>query len=87
MNSTIRISDKTTCGGQLISRSLVMKFDGISTTHKNGRLTCLVKECGDPWIIKSNSECCGKEPSVAFYRDRYSYSCVLLSSLPDVTVS
>ncbi|WP_132347010.1 PAAR domain-containing protein [Photorhabdus luminescens] len=67
MNSIIRISDKTTCGGQVISRSLVMKFDGISTTHKNGKLTCLVKEYGETRIIKGNSEYCDKESSVAFY--------------------
>ncbi|MCC8423125.1 PAAR domain-containing protein [Photorhabdus thracensis] len=87
MNSIIRIGDKTTCGGQVISGSLAMKFNGIGVARKGDKVACPVTGQNSSVIIEGNPECCDDGDPIAFHGCRCACGGVLLSSLLDVTAS
>ncbi|MCH9296072.1 PAAR domain-containing protein [Pantoea allii] len=87
MKGIIRIGDKTTGGGQVLSGSTKMKFKGIGVARLNDPVSCPVKGHSPSYISQGHPKMKDRGTSVAFHDYQCSCGCKLISSLNNVTAS
>lgn len=86
MKGIIRIGDKTTGGGTVISGSAVMKFQDIGVARVGDSVTCPLPGHGPTVIAEGHPTFTDHGIPVALHGHRCACGCVLLSSLPQATV-
>ncbi|MDH4581477.1 PAAR domain-containing protein [Pseudomonas sp. BN415] len=87
MKGIIRIGDKTTGGGTVISGSAVMKFRGIGAAGVGDAVSCPIPSHGPMVVAEGHSVFKDHGVHVAFHGHRCACGCVLLTSLPEATAS
>ncbi|ETS30722.1 hypothetical protein BB987_01295 [Photorhabdus temperata] len=85
MKGIIRIHDKTTHGGQVLSGSQKMKFGGLGVARKTDPVSC--PEHGNTTIIEGHPTIKDHGLPVAFHGHRCGCGCTLITSLNTATVS
>lgn len=83
MKGIIRIGDKTTGGGSVLSGSADVEFDGIGVARKGDPVSCLIPGHGPTVIAEGHSAYHDNGMPVAFHGHRCACGCVLISSLPE----
>lgn len=81
MLAIIRIGDKTTHGGAVLTGSGEMKFGGIGVARKGDKVSCPIPGHGPTTIIEGNPDYLdlGGIP-VAFHGHKCACGCTLISS-------
>ncbi|WP_460125119.1 PAAR domain-containing protein [Pseudomonas sp. S2_C03] len=82
MKGIIRIGDKNTSGGTVLSGSEVMRFNDIGVARKGDPVRCPVPGHGETVIEEGLSSYCDNGVPVAFEGHRCACGCVLISSMP-----
>ncbi|NUT78859.1 PAAR domain-containing protein [Pseudomonas sp. C1C7] len=82
MNGIIRIGDKTTGGGRVLSGSSNMKFGDIGVAREGDPVRCPVPGHGHTVIAEGNPAFCDNGVPVAFDGHRCACGCTLISSMP-----
>lgn len=85
MKGIIRIGDKTTSGGSVLTGSANRKFHGIGVARVGDRVSCpahgpTVVDEGHPTFNENGIP-------IAFHGHRCACGCALITSLPDATAS
>ncbi|WP_339421008.1 MULTISPECIES: PAAR domain-containing protein [unclassified Pseudomonas] len=83
MKGIIRIGDKTTGGGTVLSGSAVMVFRGIGVARQGDPVDCPIPGHGRTVIAEGHPVFRDKGIPVAFYGHRCACGCALISSLPE----
>jgi len=87
MRSIIRIGDKTTGGGTVLSGSTVMIFGGIGVARKGDPVSCPILGHGPTVIAEGHPVFCDKGVPIAFQGHFCACGCLLISSLLDMSAS
>jgi len=87
MKCVIRIGDKTTGGGQVLSGSAKMKFNGIGVARLNDPVSCPVEGHSPSYISQGHPGMKDRSTPVAFHDYSCSCGCKLISSLKNATTS
>ncbi|KFE52070.1 PAAR domain-containing protein [Pseudomonas syringae] len=87
MKGIIRIGDKTTSGGSVLSGSEVMKFFGIGVARVGDPVICPIPIHGPTVIAEGHPKFKDHGVPVAFNGHRCACGCALISSLPDAGAS
>ncbi|WP_271411949.1 PAAR domain-containing protein [Pseudomonas sp. Q1-7] len=87
MKGIIRVGDKTTGGGTVISGSAVMKFHGIGVARVGDTVSCPIPGHGPTVVAEGHPVFKDHGVPVAFHGHRCACGCVLLTSLPEATAS
>jgi uncharacterized Zn-binding protein involved in type VI secretion len=87
MKGIIRIGDKTTGGGTVLSGSPAMQFGGISAAREGDPVLCPAPGHGRTVIAEGHPVFRDNGRSVAFYGHRCACGCTLVSSMPEASVS
>jgi uncharacterized Zn-binding protein involved in type VI secretion len=87
MKGIIRIHDKTTSGGHVLSGSQSMKFDDIGVARKGDPVMCPLPGHGRTVIAEGNPAFTDDGIPVAFDGHRCACGCALITSLPDAGAS
>ncbi|WP_421535059.1 PAAR domain-containing protein [Pseudomonas marginalis] len=87
MRSIIRIGDKTTGGGTVLSGSTVMIFGGIGVARKGDPVSCPILGHGPTVIAEGHPVFCDKGVPIAFQGHSCACGCLLISSLLDMSAS
>ncbi|MGC1331251.1 PAAR domain-containing protein [Pseudomonas sp.] len=87
MKNIIRIGDKTTSGGTVLSGSTVMIFRGIGAARQGDPVNCPIPGHGRTVIAEGHPTFHDKGVPVAFHGHRCACGCALISSLPAVSAS
>ncbi|MNF44992.1 PAAR motif protein [compost metagenome] len=82
MKGIIRIGDKTTGGGTVLSGSADMLFDGIGVAREGDPVRCPVPGHGRTVIAEGHPAFRDNGVPVAFDGHRCACGCALISSLP-----
>ncbi len=82
MRGVIRIGDKTTSGGTVLSGSSVMKFGGIGVAREGDPVMCPIPGHGSTVIAEGHPAFKDNGVPVAFHGHRCVCGCTLISSLP-----
>jgi len=85
MKDVIRIHDKTTSSGKVLSGSSTMKFDGIGVARKGDPVECPVH--GRTVIAESHPTFKDNGMPMAFHGHHCACGCTLISSLPRASAS
>jgi uncharacterized Zn-binding protein involved in type VI secretion len=81
MFAIIRIGDKTTHGGAVLSGSDTMKFGNIGVARLGDMVSCPIKGHGPTTIIEGNPDYLDNGIPVAFHGHKCACGCTLISSL------
>jgi uncharacterized Zn-binding protein involved in type VI secretion len=84
MQGIIRLGDKTTHGGAVLSCSTTMFFGDIGVARKGDCVSC--PEHGDTTILEGNPNYRDRGVPVAFHGHKCGCGCTLISSLPNALV-
>lgn len=87
MKCIIRIGDKHTGGGVVLSGSTKMKFGGIGVARLGDPVSCPIKGHGPTVIAEGHPTFKDNGVPVAFDGHRCACGCKLISSLPQATAS
>ena len=87
MRGVIRIGDKITSGGTVLSGSAVMKFRGIGVARKGDPVDCPIPGHGRTEVAEGHPTFHDKGIPVAFHGHRCACGCTLISSLPEASAS
>lgn len=87
MNGIIRIGDKTTGGGTVLSGSSGVQFDGIGVAREGDPVHCPIPGHGRTVIAEGHPAFKDNGVPVAFHGHRCACDCTLISSLPVAGVS
>ncbi|CAK9886284.1 MAG: hypothetical protein XXXJIFNMEKO3_02712 [Candidatus Erwinia impunctatus] len=87
MKGIVRVGDKTTGGGKVVSGSPTMIFQGISVARLNDPVICPILGHAPSRIIEGHPTIRDNGLPVAFHGYKCSCGCTLISSLPHVTTS
>ena len=82
MQGIIRVGDKNTGGGTVLSGSSDMQFDGIGVAREGDPVRCLVPGHGRTVVAEGDPAFRDNGVPVAFDGHRCACGCVLISSLP-----
>lgn len=82
MKGIIRIGDKNTGGGTVLSGSSVMKFGGIGVAREGDPVMCPIPGHGSTVIAEGHPAFKDNGVPVAFNGHRCVCGCTLISSLP-----
>ncbi|MBD9461245.1 PAAR domain-containing protein [Pseudomonas sp. PDM05] len=85
MKNIIRIGDKTTSGGTVLSGSTTMIFRGIGAARQGDLVSCPVPGHGQTVIAEGHPAFRDHGLPVAFDGHRCACGCALISSLPAVS--
>lgn len=83
MHGIIRIGDKTTGGGTVLSGSSDMIFDGIGVARVGDPVSCLIPGHGPTVIVQGHPSFKDNGLPIAVQGHLCACGCALLSSLPD----
>lgn len=83
MQGIIRIGDRTTSGGKVLSGSEKMVFDGIGVARVGDPVSCPAH--GPTVVAEGNPSFKDNGILVAFHGHRCACGCALLTSLPEAT--
>jgi uncharacterized Zn-binding protein involved in type VI secretion len=87
MNNIIRVGDKTTGGGTVLSGSATMKFGGLGVARLRDPVQCSVPGHGQTVIAEGNTAFTDNDVPVAFHGHRCACGCTLISSYPEASAS
>ncbi|MGH8382469.1 PAAR domain-containing protein [Pseudomonas sp.] len=87
MRGVIRIGDKTTSGGTVLSGSTTMKARGIGVARVGDPVGCPVPGHGPTVIVEGHPTFRDRGVPIALNGHRCACGCALISSLPAVTAS
>jgi uncharacterized Zn-binding protein involved in type VI secretion len=87
MNGIIRIGDKTTGGGTVLSGSIDMEFGGIGAARKGDPVSCPIPGHGPTVIAEGHPAFDENGVPIAFNGHLCACGCALISSLPDASAS
>jgi uncharacterized Zn-binding protein involved in type VI secretion len=87
MKGIIRIGDKTTHGGQVLSGSSKMKFAGIGVARVGDPVSCPINGHGPTTIIEGHPTIKDNGAPVAFHGHKCACGCALVTSLANATAS
>jgi uncharacterized Zn-binding protein involved in type VI secretion len=87
MKNIIRIGDKTTGGGTVLSGSLAMKFTGIGVARQGDPVLCPIPDHGCTVIAVGHPAFKDQGIPVAFDGHLCICGCALISSLPEAGAS
>ncbi|PNB70917.1 PAAR domain-containing protein [Pseudomonas sp. GW456-E7] len=82
MKGIIRIGDKTTGGGTVLSGSTSMQFGGIGVAREGDPVLCPIPGHGRTVIAEGHPTFHENGVPIAFNGHRCACSCALISSLP-----
>jgi uncharacterized Zn-binding protein involved in type VI secretion len=82
MQGIIRIGDKTTGGGSVLSGSTAMQFGGIGVAREGDPVLCPIPGHGRTVIAEGHPAFKDDGLPVAFQGHRCACGCTLISSLP-----
>jgi len=82
MRGIIRVGDKTTGGGTVLSGSSTMQFGGIAVARQGDPVQCPLPGHGRTVIAEGNAKFCDAGLPVAFNGHVCACGCALISSLP-----
>lgn len=80
MLAIVRVGDKTTHGGAVLTGSGTMKFGGIGVARKGDKVSCPVNGHGPTSIIEGNPNYLDNGIPVAFHGHKCGCGCSLISS-------
>ncbi|SDX45851.1 Zn-binding Pro-Ala-Ala-Arg (PAAR) domain-containing protein, incolved in TypeVI secretion [Pseudomonas syringae] len=87
MKGIIRIGDKTSSGGTVLSGSMVMIFRGIGAARQGDSVICPIPGHGSTVIAEGHPTLRDNGVPVAFHGHRCACGCALISSLPEASVN
>lgn len=87
MKGIIRIGDKTTGGGEVLSGSSKMKFAGVGVARLNDPVSCPLEGHSPAYIAQGHPTMKDRGTPVAFDNYECSCGCKLISSLNNATAS
>ncbi|MFK3663238.1 PAAR domain-containing protein [Scandinavium sp. NPDC088450] len=87
MKGIVRIGDKTSHGGQVLSGSSVMKFAGIGVARKGDPVSCPILGHSPSFISEGHPTMKDNGIAVAFHDNKCTCGCSLISSLGNATTS
>ncbi|EOC0417696.1 PAAR domain-containing protein [Cronobacter malonaticus] len=87
MKGIVRIGDKTTHGGQVLSGSAVMKFAGISVARQGDPVSCPIDGHSPSYIAEGHPTMKDNGVAVAFHGYKCTCGCTLITSLGNATTS
>jgi len=87
MDGIIRIGDKTTGGGTVLSGSSDMEFDGIGVAREGDPVRCPIPGHGRTFIAQGHPAFLDNGIPVAFDGHLCDCGCALISSLPEAGAS
>ncbi|MEJ5112082.1 PAAR domain-containing protein [Erwinia billingiae] len=82
MKGIIRIGDKHSGGGLVLSGSTIMKFNGIGVARQGDPVNCPIEGHGENVIAEGHPVFKDHGVPVAFHGHRCACGCELISSLP-----
>jgi len=82
MLPVVRIGDKTTHGGMVLTGSATMLFGGIGVARKGDRVSCPLQGHGPTTIVEGNPDFLDQGVPVAFHGHKCGCGCTLISSFP-----
>ncbi|MFJ3261739.1 PAAR domain-containing protein [Pseudomonas sp. NPDC086581] len=85
MKGVIRIGDKTTSGGTVLSGSVKMIFAGIGVARVGDPVSCPIPGHGPTVVAEGHPSYEDNGALVAFHGHRCACGCALLTSLPEAT--
>ncbi len=80
MLEIVRIGDKTTHGGIVLTGSATMKFGGIGVARKGDKVLCPKEGHGITTIVEGNPNYLDQGVPVAFHGHKCGCGCTLISS-------
>lgn len=80
MLAIVRIGDKTTHGGAVLTGFCTMKFGGIGVARKGDKVSCPKDGYGSTPIIEGNPNYLDQGIPVAFHGHKCGCGCTLISS-------
>ncbi|WP_286781721.1 PAAR domain-containing protein [Leclercia sp. UBA1284] len=87
MKGIIRVGDKNTGGGSVLSGSTNMKFCGIGVARLGDPVSCPIEGHGPTVIAEGHPTFKDNGLPVAFHGHRCACGCTLISGLPQAAVS
>lgn len=87
MKGIIRINDKTTGGGAVLSGSPAMVFSGLDVARQGDPVSCPLPGHGRTVIAEGHPAFRDNGIPVAFHGHRCACGCTLISSLPEAGAS
>lgn len=87
MKGIIRIGDKTSGGGAVLSGSTTMKFHGIGVARVGDPVSCPVPGHGETVVAEGHPVFKDNGIPIAFHGHHCACGCMLLTSLPTATAS
>ncbi|MFW0975053.1 MULTISPECIES: PAAR domain-containing protein [Enterobacteriaceae] len=87
MKGIIRVGDKNTGGGSVLSGSTNMKFCGIGVARLGDPVSCPIEGHGPTVIAEGHPTFKDNGVPVAFHGHRCACGCTLISGLPQAAVS
>lgn len=87
MQGIIRIGDKTTGGGAVLSSSSHMIFEDLRVARVGDPVSCLIPGHGPTVIAEGHPHVKEDDVPIAFNGHLCACGCVLLSSLPNAVAS
>ncbi|MCE6964156.1 PAAR domain-containing protein [Enterobacter sp. MW07] len=87
MKGIIRVGDKNTGGGSVLSGSTNMKFCGIGGARLGDPVSCPIEGHGPTVIAEGHPTFKDNGVPVAFHGHRCACGCTLISGLPQAAVS
>lgn len=86
MKGIIRVGDKNTGGGSVLSGSTNMKFCGIGVARLGDPVSCPIEGHGPTVIAEGHPTFKDNGVPVAFHGHRCACGCTLISGLPQAAV-
>lgn len=80
MLAIVRIGDKTTHGGAVLTGSGTMKFGGVGVARKGDKVSCPLEGHGPTTIVEGNPNYLDQGIPVAFQGHKCGCGCTLISS-------
>ena len=80
MLAIVRIGDKTTHGGAVLTGSGTMKFGGVGVARKGDKISCPIEGHGPTTIVEGNPNYLDQGIPVAFQGHKCGCGCTLISS-------
>ncbi|MHC8305774.1 PAAR domain-containing protein [Pseudomonas sp. PB3P13] len=87
MKGIIRIGDKTTGGGAVLSGSTAMLFSSIGVARQGDPVSCPVPGHGRTVVAEGHPAFRDEGVPIAFHGHRCACGCTLISSLPEASAS
>ncbi|EML0455035.1 MULTISPECIES: PAAR domain-containing protein [Klebsiella] len=87
MKGIVRIGDKTTHGGQVLSGSGTMKFQGVGVARLGDAVSCPIEGHSPSYIAEGHPTMKDNGVPVAFHNYKCTCCCTLITSLSCATTS